>query len=233
MPKICLIRQPAGLGDILFCQKIAQHFKDQGYDIIWPVIKEFCWVKNYIEDVNFPLVTKDFFKKDVYVSQRPIYEDNFIFLPLQDADQIYPYMLIFEAKYKMAGISYESWHKFINIKRNIQKENDLYLKLNPKNEPYFFINKYYGSPPGYKTIDYIPKFNIKTIENSFYDDFTVFDWLKILENAKEIHSVDTCLSCIIEGLLTIKGSLYLYSRYNPKSFHQTQSLYSKNWNFVL
>jgi hypothetical protein len=107
------------------------------------------------------------------------------------------------------------------------------MKLNPTNETYFFVNKNYGSPPNFRTISHIPSFNIKTIEMSFDNDFSLFDWMKVLENAKEIHIVDTCLSYIIEATPTIQSPLYLYSRYEPKSFHQTKHLYSRNWNYVL
>lgn len=231
MSKTCLIRQPAGLGDIIFCQKIAKHFRDMGYEIIWPVIKEYYWVKNYIEGISFPLISDDFTGKQIYTSGYPISAENFLFLPLQDADRIYPFVPIIDAKYVMAGISHENWQNFFSIHRDAQKENDLYIKLNPGNDPYIFVNKNYGSPPDSKTIDFNSTSDIKVIEMQFYDSFSPFDWLKILENAREIHTVDTCLSCIIESTPTVNCSLFLYSRYVPKSFRQTKHLYVRNWNW--
>ena len=32
--KPCLIKQPAGIGDIFFCQKIARYMMHHGYDVI-------------------------------------------------------------------------------------------------------------------------------------------------------------------------------------------------------
>ena len=49
MSKICLIRQPAGIGDIFFLQKIAKHYLSLGYEILWPVISQFSYIKNYIK----------------------------------------------------------------------------------------------------------------------------------------------------------------------------------------
>ncbi len=43
MSKI-LIDQPAGLGDIIFCQKLADHVIDLGYEVIWPVSVEYLEV---------------------------------------------------------------------------------------------------------------------------------------------------------------------------------------------
>ena len=36
MKKTCLIRCPAGLGDILFVQKIGRKLIDKGYEVYWP-----------------------------------------------------------------------------------------------------------------------------------------------------------------------------------------------------
>ena len=35
--KPCLIKQPAGIGDVFFCQKIARIMMQHGYKIIWPL----------------------------------------------------------------------------------------------------------------------------------------------------------------------------------------------------
>ena len=39
--KVCLIRQPAGIGDIFFCQKISHIFNVLGYKVYWPVIEPY------------------------------------------------------------------------------------------------------------------------------------------------------------------------------------------------
>ena len=46
--RICLINQPAGLGDIFYTQRIGQHFRSLGYEIVWPVIKAYDWLSNYM-----------------------------------------------------------------------------------------------------------------------------------------------------------------------------------------
>ena len=48
--KPCLIKQPAGIGDIFFCQKIARYMMHHGYDVIWPVLPSISWIKDYIKD---------------------------------------------------------------------------------------------------------------------------------------------------------------------------------------
>jgi len=232
--KTCLIRQPAGIGDILFCLKIAQDLKQRGYEILWPVIQEFSWIKQYISGINFPIITDSFFKKEIYLSRNPIIIEDFIFFPFQDADQHYPFLPIIDSKYTMAELSYDHWQDFITINRNSTKEKELYTRMNPENESFILVNKNYGSPPNFKSINYIPEFNgIKTINIGFYDNFSLFDWMLLIEKAKEIHIVDSSLSCIIESMPSVTCPLYSYSRYNPHSFHQTKHLYHKNWNFII
>jgi len=41
--KPCLIKQPAGIGDIFFCQKIARYMAYHGYQIIWPISPDIIW----------------------------------------------------------------------------------------------------------------------------------------------------------------------------------------------
>jgi hypothetical protein len=217
----------------MFCQKIARHFINQGYEIIWPVIPEFAYIGKHIKDISFPLITDDFFGKEYYSSAYSANVADFLYLPIQDADRHFPSMLIMDSKYKMAGLSHENWQGYLAIERDIKKETELYEKLNPEKEPYIFVNKNFGSPPGYKTINYTPVFDGKVIEMNFKEKFNIFHWIKILENAKEIHTVDTALSYIIEVSPSVNCPLYLYSRYEPRHFNQTKHLFSKNWNYVL
>ena len=50
MSKICLINQPAGIGDIFYSLGIARHYQKLGYEITWPVVKEILWLREYIPD---------------------------------------------------------------------------------------------------------------------------------------------------------------------------------------
>jgi hypothetical protein len=68
--KICLIRQPAGLGDILFSQKIIRKLMEQGYKIVWPVKAEFLWLKQYISDINFCSLDEPFPLKEKYSTNK-------------------------------------------------------------------------------------------------------------------------------------------------------------------
>jgi UDP:flavonoid glycosyltransferase YjiC (YdhE family) len=53
MNKICLIYQPAGIGDIFYSIGIARYYQKLGYRIIWPVTKEILDVCEQIPNIEF------------------------------------------------------------------------------------------------------------------------------------------------------------------------------------
>ena len=94
MNKICLIRQPAGIGDIFFIQKIAKTYINQGYEVWLPVIPQFEFIKDYIKVPNLHFVneTQDFPYKNWFNSgeSTPIkVSENLIYLPIQHFDRHY------------------------------------------------------------------------------------------------------------------------------------------------
>ena len=92
MKKYCIIKQPAGFGDILFCQKIAKVFQEntEYKEIIWPVDSVYSFIQEYMGDENlyFPREDEDFPFKEVYESNSYscLQSDHFLFIPLQTAD---------------------------------------------------------------------------------------------------------------------------------------------------
>ena len=42
--KPCIIKQPAGIGDVFYCQKIAHYMVHHGFDVIWPLRPDIAWI---------------------------------------------------------------------------------------------------------------------------------------------------------------------------------------------
>lgn len=230
--KICLIRQPAGLGDIFFCQKIKKHFEDLGYKIIWPVIDEFLWLNEYLEGY-YPSINSDFQFKEYYHGGNIINNDELFFLPLQDADRMVSGFKIMESKYKLISLDYHDWSNYFNYNRNNSKEEELYynvLNLTDESE-YTLISNNYGSPPNFK------KFPIANGESNivyldFIEDFTLFDWIKVIENANKIKMIDSSLNYILETLTLNAEQVSLYTR-RPNNFSEIDYLFNNvNYNFI-
>ena len=108
--------------------------------------------------------------------------------------------------YKQYKINYSNKKKLTYWKRDKKLEDKLFKKL-IKSSNYIFIhddpkrNFYIPNPKS------ISKYQI--IRNSY--KYQIFDYSKILENAKEVHVMESSIRCMMEHLNTNKVKLYLYN----------------------
>jgi len=239
MVKKIIIRQPAGIGDIFFTQKIAHTlYEAYNVEIIWPVIPEFIWIKEYIKTpfIKFVNWDEEFEGKNVLINNDVSYIftlQDYLIIPLQRSDWNYPNTSVMDAKYKLVDLEFNDWDQYFTFERNIEKENQLYyniLGLTDESK-YIFVNKQFGSPPDTQICKYIglEKF-FHYIEMKYIDGFTIFDWCKVIENAIEIHTVETSINYIIDKIKP-KGKLEMYSKHTPPNYSQVKHLFKSNWNF--
>lgn len=239
--KTCLIRQPAGLGDIFYCLKIADDLISKDYDVVWPVLPEFIYLKDrlvYDPRLTICSMNDNFIRRELFMhrSKELIYATDFMYLPLQDASHVISAPTIMDSKYFMAGITSENWQEHFNFKRDMDKEQHLFrdiLKLD-ENSKYVFVNRNYASPPN--MLRYLKEMkyskDIRIVEMSFVDGMLPFDWSLVLENAAEIHTVGTSLTFIIEKL-NVTDKLFVYRRQNQdESDFMRERIFAKNWEKV-
>lgn len=218
-----LIKQPAGIGDIFFCQKIVHKLRQQNYEVIWPVIPEFLWIKDYIDGAIFC---------DIGDQLQCNYD---AILPLQEADRLFPGMSVMEAKYKMVDLRYTDWCKYFQFNRNEHKENQLFydvLKLHD-DTPYVLKNFYFASPPHIQICEAVKNVDCKgmrEIHMSNLPGFTLLDWCKVITKARAIHTVETSLNYIIEKLNTT-NDLHMYSKWIPANYFHIKNLFMKPWRY--
>jgi len=236
----CLIKQPAGLGDIIFCQKIVDLCIQNGYDVWWPIIDEYYDdAKKYLNrgGINYCREADDFPLKEYYLSsfiqtQLDVVTKG-IYIPLQHADLAFPQDSILKSKYKMVGLPYDEWASFVTLNRDKEKEATLYnnvLKLEP-NEEYSLVNCWYGSLPTplKKEIDVAEDHRV--VEMQVIDGYSIFDWAGVIEKASAIYSVDTVINYIIEKINPKAEKYELYSRYSPANWSHIDGLFSTAWNY--
>lgn len=217
--KVCLIMQPAGLGDIFFCQKIANHYTMQGHRVVWPIKEQFLYIKDYLEsDVEF--IT--------YLGQEEC-RDYDVVLSLQQASSLIGGTIL-ESKYTLAEVSQEDWDKYFNFKRNPAREDKLFYKLLglKDDEEFVLVNKNVASPPDIVRKDFEVDSPYKQVEMEIFPDSHIFDWCKVLERAKGVYTVDTVIQYLIEKLDTT-DNLHVWSRYNPPDFSHIRNLFKKKW----
>jgi hypothetical protein len=238
------IRQSAGLGDILYLQKVASHLLDSGHEIIWPVIEQYEYIKDYIQNPNLSFVSLTSlsdFEKDLYKSDILIKKDSFMYIPIDIlCHAMGNCSKVMESKYDFFEINHKDWQDFVSPIRNIEREEKLrnFLSLD-KDEPFVFVNKIFASPPNLIEVDYKVNTEYRVIENKkeYINLFRSFDFSWILENAKEIHTIDTSFCYLVEYLHTT-DKLYMYPRMmgknNPQysSYNYISGVYRKKWNFM-
>lgn len=233
MSKICLIRQPAGIGDIFFTQKIAKNYIQKGFQVLWPVIPQFEYIKDYIkiDGLTFINENSEFPHKNVYNSghSKPIMpSEDLLYLPLQFADRHIPDSVM-HAKYKILNIDFSDWVNYFEFERNLEREQKLIDYFGVNDKEFVFVNRMYGSPPDSKPCIHMGNYT-DSIEMSYLGWDNLFDWIGLLLKAKHIYTVETSLLYIITKL-GIKN-VTVYSRHNPPSFHQVEHIFDKNLTLI-
>jgi len=212
--KLCLIKQPAGIGDIFFCQKIAKAMMSQGYQIIWPLRPDIVWIRDYITDIYFPSVNDSFPGKDIFDNAAGcVIEENGAFISTATADITHSDGKIMSSKYSMIGLDYDDWQDYFHFDRNLDKENELYynvLGLTDDAE-FIFINNLYNTDIKNSNLFSENNFDLPVVELKIIDGFTLFDWCKVLERAKKIHTINTSINYIIEVIDTLYDEYVIYA----------------------
>ena len=237
MPKQdVLIEQPAGLGDILFCQKIAHRLEesDKYKNIYWPVSDVYKEEAKMIESPANFISPSDEYYQDRLQEERMLGEDQYFRLPLQRADQLVSNVTsLLTCKYEMIGLDWKDWSDYFSFERNYDKENDLFahFKLDPDSK-YSVLGQTCGSPPNQKVyaID-SDDLEERVIHVDMISGYSAFDWSGIFENATSIHMVDTCFVYIMEKLRLQTNKLHLYSRYHPADFSHIRDLLKVDWKY--
>lgn len=249
MKKICIIQQECGIGDVFFCQNIAKKYIEDGYEIIWPlspfvyktIPEHLCisGVNYYDNTTDFPFKNKF---QEFYHLKRIIKDDNFIFLPLgwsQHVEEVRNERTM-TAKYAMCGLNYKNWKDNIKLIRNEEREAKLYASLNLKeNDSYYLINNTYATPPDVitKNVSYalntFDSSNYKSIELKILSNFSVFDWCKVIENAKYIITVDTCIMYFMEFLQLKSIKNHCFPRSGKHSLNEIYDLFNTPWTYYL
>jgi len=223
--RICLIYQPLGIGDVFFCQGIGNHYLNLGYRVIWPIASHVIYLKDYIDSpgIEFVDVASDFPGKERYMTQYNdpwnLYpmdiEGEFVFLPLSNAQYRVKDSSLMISKYELVGLDFTMWRDNFNFIRNTERENNLYYNILglSDDEPYVFLNKKFGTPPHYHEAPFTVDTDEKIIEIQFIPGDNLFDWLKVIENASMIVTVDTSYQYLMEKMDTLKATnFYCYPR---------------------
>jgi hypothetical protein len=236
--KTILIDQPFYVGDIIFSMAIAQDFANRGFDVLYPIMYD----EDFIDDLRFRFPTINFiqstkFKDFEKYHKTNIVDEKYIVIPLIKSWFGPPVPERMANKYLSIGWEIKEWRN-VKIKRNYNKELELFnlLGIKPGDEYDLFNLNYHLYPTIYNTeketfsikeiqIDD----NIKQIKMSIIDGFSIFDWIGVLERAKNIHTVHTAVHYLMDLYCDSDvQELHIYDR-GSHDLHSIKNLFTKRY----
>jgi len=135
------------------------------------------------------------------------------------------------AKYDTYGLDFNIWKENAMWERDREKEDSLFDMLGCGEGEYNLVNSIFGSQSQLRipieVSNGVRNVNMRTIPG-----YSLFDWQKVLENAKEIHSVSTSLIYILE-CLELSQPIHLYCR-KPLEYNFDTVIYIlKSHDYIL
>lgn len=197
------IVQPGPLRNIITCLPIAKWYSEEGYEIIWPVDKNL--IKNlqgYIDYAKF--IPIDFHGEAArqYLKTQSCADIIDLSLYIPGASIFNMEVFMYQNKYTYDLFMYtlanlpitEKWR--LDIKRNHAKEEELYNKLVGDEKDYVVLStkSFYGNRD-----DIVYEGELKQIVHTPLTD-SIFDWIKILENAKMLALINGSMHCLVDQL---------------------------------
>jgi hypothetical protein len=203
---------PGKIGDIIICLPIAKHYFDMGYEIYWPIydfyIKNFT---NYVNYVNFiPISINNCIQNSIHIlnnlnceiidlsftSPNSWHNEN----TRRFLNQNNPFD---EFRYELANVPFsKKWT--LEIQRNYINEDILYQQLVKKD----YVAMHLEGSDGRKEITIENPFDYQIIDITQKTD-SIFDWIKILQNAKKLVMFDSCFANLVEQLNLHNKKIFL------------------------
>ena len=209
-----------GLGDHIICNGLVRHFKEK-----FGEISVFCKEHNY-QNVQY------MYRDDENITIIPLYDDNSVLNYIHnngignDVIRIgfemlnnYPNTKFDEVFYNISELPFEYRFSKFKFNRDLEREKMAYDFVNPENEDYIFIH---GDLDRNKVRN-----DLKIIENP--NNFGIFDLITIINNAVEVHVMESSIKCLINSYVFDKPSFF-YHQY-VRGYTELLNSQGKN-NFI-
>lgn len=207
---------PETICDIIICLPIAKWYADRDYEVIWPIdasiINNFI---DYIDYVKFFPIENNCHEarsicrtmncdKIIDLSLFTILHSSPFNIEIYERQNVFSYD---EFMYQLAGVPFEEkWN--LQIKRNLEREDELYNQLVKQDAYYVTITKTDEGEYQLGGLNIpLQRIEVKPLTAS------VFDWIKILSNATAQIVVDGAFISLIEQLkLPVKVERHILLR---------------------
>ena len=127
--------------------------------------------------------------------------------------------------YDQVGLDYSDRFSKFYISRDLEREKALEDKLNLPEE-YAFVNR--TASTGSNDIEL--KTNLSLVELQPITD-SLFDWIGVIEKAKEMHTIDSSIFQLIKQL-TVKGNKFFYDMRKVDPTRTTPPFEDPEWTII-
>lgn len=217
-----------GLGDQILCNGLIRHYSAK-CDVLYLPVKyhNLYNVSDMLKDIkniNYLNVSDDNQMLN-YLSITKNMVDEVISIGIFGKNFMRNTKYFDESFYNQANIDYEiRWNKF-NYINNLDKQNSLLKQISKE---YIFIHD--DESRNLKITNNIDdSLNIFKPKHKLgdNDNYTIFDYIKVIENAKEIHCMDSSFACLIDHMPQLKDKPKFLHRYVRKN--NNNPYYKNNW----
>jgi hypothetical protein len=160
-----------------------------------------------------------------FVDTNRTVKTNLIKPGFENLDSCLDRMTFDEAFYHLAGIDFQIRFNEFYFERDLKKEDEVCITLNPDGEKYIFVlddpKRGYNIDMSKVTSEY------KVIRNDY--QFKMFDYIKLLENAEEIHMMQTGFLDMVNSYKIDKPKIYRHNYVRNYS----AAIHSKGLNTII
>ena len=199
------VSQPFGVGDIIFSAALVEKFRP--HNVVWPVLPHFVdgCQRAYPQFSFVPWYEPAHERRDEH------YTKDARYIPMRWAVENLrkSYSHVMRTKY---DLYFEDWQQWLTVKplRDYEREKKLMTILNiAHNERINLVSMKFGSDAALCRDISIAN-GLRTVEMAPVDGFSLFDWIGIIETAKEIHAVSS--SILYLAAMFAKGKVFVYHR---------------------
>lgn len=214
---ITLIQQ-GKVGDIIRLLPAVKYLADKGNQMFWLCPEKYHSLFEYVDyvkpvtkvvadtrviDINFGIDQKTLLHRK-WLQRRPNL-DSFLTM-----------------KYEIMGVPISEVSN-LQYNRNLQKEIEVWDMVYPR-ENYILVHgaSDYGTPlqfDGDNVVEFTP-----------IEGYTIFDWRKVIENAQEIHCIDSSLCNFVDCLdVEVDLNYYITDKVPLKA---DRTILTKKWNII-
>lgn len=233
MKRLC-IHHHLGLGDHLDCNGMVRYFlqvPDIEQIIVFSKSNYYHMIDFMYRDEERIIVVKLDKDQDEYQQVSDYLDNNSVSYFLRVGHENYPFLKepmydknCWEFFYEQVNLPYSVRVDFFYFDRDKSEEQRVFDKLNPSGEPFIFVHE--DSERGYE-IDrsHFVDPSLKVVTNDITEN--IFHFIKILEEATEIHCMESSFKSLIDLFAKTDKMYYHDFRNQPLGNHT-----NKQWSVI-